>query len=376
MEPVQMIQLLLCGITMIAAVYFGKKKQDRSERRKMALLESEADLMPPEPLFQAPRDDELEIFKKSLGGLTREEEIAALENAVRHHSNKNVQAYAFETLGHYKYWKILSRLENLITEADDNLAASIASTLGNIGDPQSEPMLLTLLERENMYVKIMAAQALARVGTATAVESLRKAAQSGDPDLIGAAEAAIDSIQGRAIGADIGQLSMAAHLENEGALSMSGYDQGALSFDVIKSADEEGALSGVDLDTLDEETVNRLALIGILLKVAFADDVFHENEKGYMENVCKSFEFQEATSTVDLYRRVVRTEADFDLLLRRVTDDSMRRFAIRHAIGIMISDGLILQSEKDIIERICRIWDMDMEKELQNVGLSSSHPVE
>ena len=92
-----------------------------------------------------------------------------------------------------------------------------------IGSAEAEPCLLKLLDVTHPEeVRATAAEALGRAGTTMSVNSLLEVARSkgtGD-DLREAAKEAIGLIQGRAKGADVGQLSLAGEGEAGGELSL------------------------------------------------------------------------------------------------------------------------------------------------------------
>lgn len=121
--------------------------------------------------------------------------------------------------------QLISRLEELAPTAEYPVAIAIAKALGVLGGPQAQAILLQLLERsepERSAPEILqeAAKALGEVGDASAVEPLLKLSRYGGKEPVGlAALEAARRIQGRLIGAEAGQLSLAAPAELEGALS-------------------------------------------------------------------------------------------------------------------------------------------------------------
>ena len=139
--------------------------------------------------------------------------------------------------------------EIAITEGLSSLRARAARTLVELGGVDVEATLLALLReldtptaRKNSAEVIRAAIAgLGKVGTRTSVEPLQRLAKGeGYQDEAGEA---ITAIQERLVGAERGQLSLAADGEAGGALSLAGDQEtgGALSI-----TDGPGATSLID----------------------------------------------------------------------------------------------------------------------------------
>ena len=132
---------------------------------------------------------------------------------------------AIVALGKMRHMPAMSRLVSLAARpaAEPEEQACLAQALGRIGDPTSEAALIRLLAVEDTAVRIAAAHALARVGTASAVEPLSRFSGS----LLGgelnkAAADAIAKIQARlsrAGGAE-GQLAMTDRDSEEGQVSL------------------------------------------------------------------------------------------------------------------------------------------------------------
>ena len=115
---------------------------------------------------------------------------------------------------------LIPRLEELAPTAEYPVAIAIAKALGILGGPNAQPLLLQLLGRSAPEILQEAAKALGEVGDSQAVEPLLELSRfSGkEPVSLTALEAA-RRIQGRLVGAEAGQLSLAATAELEGALS-------------------------------------------------------------------------------------------------------------------------------------------------------------
>jgi hypothetical protein len=109
-------------------------------------------------------------------------------------------------------------------------AERAAELLGDRAEPEAEPLLLELLRRPEPPVRLEAARALGRTGSAASVELLLALARDGaDAELLQAMREAVAAIQGRLSGAEAGRLSLAEAAESAGALSFEHADAGALS---------------------------------------------------------------------------------------------------------------------------------------------------
>ena len=107
--------------------------------------------------------------------------------------------------------RVTLRQEMAASRARQRLAAAraCAAALGTHGDPQDEPLLLALLtEQRDEALRLAAARALGRVGSANAVPPLTDLGDSGSADLRRAGREAIATIQSRLRGATPGQLSL------------------------------------------------------------------------------------------------------------------------------------------------------------------------
>jgi HEAT repeat protein len=129
---------------------------------------------------------------------------------------------------------VVEALGKVLAVETGPLAVAAARALGASSDHAAEAPLLEALQRKRPDIPVAAAEALGRVGSATAVPSLKDAAEgSSDGAFRSAARQAIAEIQARLGGATPGQLSLA---EGEaGQLSLPEASSGRLS---ITGSDE------------------------------------------------------------------------------------------------------------------------------------------
>ncbi len=117
-------------------------------------------------------------------------------------------------------------LARVLAVESAELAAAAAAALADTNDASAEEPLVAALDSPHDEVRIAAAQALGRVGTATSIARLKQA-EADDSSLRRVARQAIASIRSRLPGAAPGQLSLAAG--EEGQLSLAADDTGHLS---------------------------------------------------------------------------------------------------------------------------------------------------
>jgi HEAT repeat protein len=142
---------------------------------------------------------------------------------------EDVQLVAVAAIAKANDVAFLDRLLALAPGAPARLAASIAETIGRLGDPRGEPALLRLLSHQAEPVRLAAIRALGRLGTIHAVGPLLPLANGLlAVSVKGAARDAIASIQARLGDADAGRLSLLAEGPAEGGVSIAS-DEGALS---------------------------------------------------------------------------------------------------------------------------------------------------
>jgi HEAT repeat protein len=133
--------------------------------------------------------------------------------------------------------RCLALLDQALRRHRIRTARACLEALGRNGNAAAaEPPLLLALQHEEMDIRIAAASALGRVGSAAAVLPLKEAAQ-GSPELRRATRQAIAEIQSRLQGASPGQLSLTGN--EAGQLSMADAEAGQLSL----ATDPAGQLS-------------------------------------------------------------------------------------------------------------------------------------
>lgn len=118
-------------------------------------------------------------------------------------------------------------------------SASDLKTLARILGEFMEPYALAMLDESSEAVQRAAVSALARCGTAAAVEPLQQIERSKDrgKELRGAAEMALQRIRNRLVGAEAGWVSLAGELSQSGALSEPEH-LGALQFPPAEPRDD------------------------------------------------------------------------------------------------------------------------------------------
>jgi hypothetical protein len=95
------------------------------------------------------------------------------------------------------------------------------------GAQGAEPHFIRAVDHDQQRVRIAAAQALARMGTVTAVLPLQEAAERFGGELRSVSRQAVAQIQARAVGATPGQVSLSA--SGEGHVSLADHPSGQLS---------------------------------------------------------------------------------------------------------------------------------------------------
>jgi HEAT repeat protein len=185
----------------------------------------------------------------ALGGrLTTPEAEAILRNALRTRRHGTARA-CLSLLGQRRGAQVVTMLVKVLAVETPELAAAAADALGATGERAAGRALRAALDSPDAGVRVAAARALGRVGTAAAVGRLREA-ESGDSALRRAARQAIAAIQARLAGAAPGQLSLAGGeagqlsiVEGEhGQLSLAPSSRGAST----ASGDEGSAVTPAD----------------------------------------------------------------------------------------------------------------------------------
>jgi hypothetical protein len=126
----------------------------------------------------------------------------------------------------------VATLAKVLAIETPGLASAAAEALGETADATAEAPLLAALASPHAVVRVAAARALGRVGTAAAVQPLKEA-EALDRATSAAARQAIAEIQARLKGAAPGQLSLAGG--EAGQLSLASDEQGRLSLAALSS---------------------------------------------------------------------------------------------------------------------------------------------
>jgi HEAT repeat protein len=125
---------------------------------------------------------------------------------------------------------VVPLIAKVLAIENGELAATAARALAETGLPAAEAPLLAALERDTPAIRVAAAEALGRVGSAAAVLPLKEIeTQYRDDATRRAARQAVASIQSRLPGASPGQLSLAS--ADAGAVSLAEDETGRLSLD-------------------------------------------------------------------------------------------------------------------------------------------------
>jgi len=129
---------------------------------------------------------------------------------------------AIDALAHLRYAPALGPIVVLVERADAATASAAAAALGSFGDAKAEPALLEAVLGKERDLRLAAVRALARVGTVRAVEPLLGVVEAAHPDAETreAVREAVSAIQSRLLGAEAGQLSLAASGDKTGWLSV------------------------------------------------------------------------------------------------------------------------------------------------------------
>jgi len=174
----------------------------------------------------------------SLGRELPIERVRAILGRVLHSDHVQTARACLEALGASTAAEDIDTLAQVMAGEQCDLAAAAATALGSTGSPAAEPLLIPALQEEPEALQVAAANALARVGTATAVLPLKEVAERiYYPEARKAARQAIAEIQSRLPGASPGQLSLAG--AEAGQLSLAQTEAGQLSL----AQDPAGQLS-------------------------------------------------------------------------------------------------------------------------------------
>lgn len=169
------------------------------------------------------RDVLIDLRIKALQHLaseTRSEELIGISEALLTEKDPRLQRMGIHALGRMQHRPALDSLIALLDSREVPTILEVVKAIESIGDSSAEPALVGLLDRENDRATAAAIDALARIGTITAVEPLH-----GLTKRLGfkrSARLAIDSIQSRLGDVEAGRLSLAPTIDPEGALSLTG----------------------------------------------------------------------------------------------------------------------------------------------------------
>jgi hypothetical protein len=157
--------------------------------------------------------------------LTTAEAQGILRNALRTRREATARA-CLGALGQRRGPGVVAALAKVLAVEKPELAAVAADALGATADVAAEAPLVAALDGPHGAVRLAAARALGRVGTAAVVPPLKER-EAHDGAVRAAARQAIAQIQSRAKGAAPGQLSLADG--ESGHLSLASGEEGDLS---------------------------------------------------------------------------------------------------------------------------------------------------
>lgn len=161
----------------------------------------------------------------------RPEDLIEIASTLLTENDLRLKRMGISSLGGLKHRPSLQSIIALLGTEDDATTLVIIKAIENIGDSSAEAALIGLLDHPNNRVKIAAIEALAKVGTITAVEPLHGLTRR--LGLKRSARVAIDSIQSRLGDVESGRLSLAPAIDSDGGLSLAGDPEkaGGLSLD-------------------------------------------------------------------------------------------------------------------------------------------------
>jgi HEAT repeat protein len=154
------------------------------------------------------------------------EQVTILLERLLDEDSEPLRLAAIRSLGRLGYRPVLARLEAMTATADPQTAVALIEALAMVGGPDSERCLIRQLAARDTQVRVAAIRALAEIGTPQAVEPLQELTGSIVPVLRRTSHLAIAAIQGRLIGADRGQVSLAALDDETGQLSIAAPEGG------------------------------------------------------------------------------------------------------------------------------------------------------
>jgi hypothetical protein len=175
-----------------------------------------------ERLRHGPSEPGAENVLRVLLGVARSPSLEAVIQVALNSRVLELRQQAITFVGEQRLTQFIPALSELLADAEEPLAASLAGAFGSLGEASATPALLELLAHDKNSVRRAAAVALGKVGSLDAVEALHPIAHAVfvDPWLKGAARDAINAIQSRQGSAEAGRLTLAEDRSAEGGLSL------------------------------------------------------------------------------------------------------------------------------------------------------------
>ena len=138
-------------------------------------------------------DEELQAAAKALRQLSAEHALTALRAALRSPNGKR-RASALSALASSDLPGVTTMITEALRGRDVSLARAALRHLANEPDASLEPEVIALLGRDDRYIQRFAIRALARLGTPSALDALRKLDETSP--LVGFARAELDHVPG------------------------------------------------------------------------------------------------------------------------------------------------------------------------------------
>lgn len=169
---------------------------------------------------QAPDQAAVEAVALLAARLSRERAGPLLVDVLKTRAG-DAHRQAVEELGRLRHQPALGPLIVVLERGDSRTAAAAAAALASLGDARAEPSLLKSMDAEAHEVRQAAARALGWVGSVRSVAPLLALLDSRlDSVTRQCVRDAVASIQSRLVGAEAGQLSIAAGTSESGRLSL------------------------------------------------------------------------------------------------------------------------------------------------------------
>jgi hypothetical protein len=130
-----------------------------------------------------------EAAAKALGEIGDPQAVPALVEALQHHQDEFVRAFAAWTLGKLAGTQVVDVLVKVLLEGSglDGMAVreAAAATLGEIGDPRAvEPLIAALVRDDKWEMHRMVVDALEKIGGPQAIEALERVQNSNRHDVV------------------------------------------------------------------------------------------------------------------------------------------------------------------------------------------------